>query len=75
MREFDAPCTVYVVSDFAEGAGRLWWIALEMVIAKAASIEAEIAGVAVRLDTGSPSAKQAGAATAMWNGFRRVDAT
>jgi hypothetical protein len=24
---------VYVASDFAEGTGRLWWIALEMVIA------------------------------------------
>ena len=40
MREFDAPLTVYVASDFAEGIGRLWWIALEMVIARAASIEA-----------------------------------
>ena len=29
MREFDAPFTVYVTSDFAEGTGRLWWIALE----------------------------------------------
>ena len=46
MREFDAPFTVYVASDFAEGTGRLWWIALEMVIAKASSIEAEIGGVA-----------------------------
>ena len=41
MREFDAPFTVYVASDFAEGIGRLWWIALEMVIAKASSIEAD----------------------------------
>ena len=33
MREFDAPFTVYVASDFAEGTGRLWWVALERVIA------------------------------------------
>ena len=39
MREFDAPFTVYVTSDFAEGTGRLWWVALERVIAKASSIE------------------------------------
>src|SRR4030081_1182300 len=51
MREFDAPFTVYVASDFAEGSGRLWWVALEMALAKAQSIEAEIGGVAVRLDT------------------------
>jgi peptidoglycan/xylan/chitin deacetylase (PgdA/CDA1 family) len=59
MREFGAPLTVYVASDFAEGIGRLWWIALEMVIAKASSIEVEIGGTHVRLDTGSPAAKQA----------------
>ncbi|MEA2956662.1 MAG: hypothetical protein QOJ58_2162, partial [Alphaproteobacteria bacterium] len=51
MREFDAPFTVYVASDFAQGTGRLWWVALEMVIAKARSIEVEIGGVAMRLDT------------------------
>ena len=45
MREFDAPFTVYVASDFAEGTGRLWWIALERAIARASSIEAGIGGV------------------------------
>src|SRR5664279_5361654 len=50
MREFDAPMTVYVASDFAEGIGRLWWIALEMVIAGASVIEAKIGDVATRLD-------------------------
>src|SRR5882757_1384778 len=59
MREFDAPMAVYVASDFAEGIGRLWWIALEMVIAKTAAIEITIGGVALRLDTSTPAAKQA----------------
>jgi peptidoglycan/xylan/chitin deacetylase (PgdA/CDA1 family) len=59
MREFDAPMTVYVASDFAEGIGRLWWIALEMVIARTATVEATIGGVALRLDTSTPSAKLA----------------
>jgi len=58
MREFAAPFTMFVTSDFAEGTGRLWWIALETVIAQACSIEAEIGGVAVRLDTSTPAAKQ-----------------
>src|SRR5204863_274217 len=119
MREFDAPLTVYVASDFAEGTGRLWWVALERVIAKASAIEAPIGGVVTSFDTSTPAAKQAafdrlhdwlrarpgehdqqreisalqrvslngnyqderiipvltsGAATAMWNGFRRIDA-
>jgi peptidoglycan/xylan/chitin deacetylase (PgdA/CDA1 family) len=59
MREFNAPFTVHVASDFAEGLGRLWWIALEMLIAKASSIEADISGVATRLDTSTPAAKEA----------------
>jgi peptidoglycan/xylan/chitin deacetylase (PgdA/CDA1 family) len=59
MREFDAPFTVYVASDFAEGTGRLWWVALEMVVAKAQTIEVEIGGAAVRLDAGTVDAKQA----------------
>jgi peptidoglycan/xylan/chitin deacetylase (PgdA/CDA1 family) len=59
LREFDAPSTVFVASDFAEGSGRLWWIALEMVIAKASRIEVEIGGAAVRFDTTTPAAKQA----------------
>jgi len=59
MRGFDAPFTVYVVSDFAEGRGRLWWISLERVIAGASAVEAEIGGIATRLDTSTPAAKQA----------------
>jgi peptidoglycan/xylan/chitin deacetylase (PgdA/CDA1 family) len=59
MREFDAPFTVYVASDFAQGVGHLWWIALELVIARASSIEAEIGGIATRLDTSTPATKQA----------------
>src|SRR6202030_3587381 len=59
MREFDAPFTVYVASDFAQGSGHLWWIALEMVIARASSIAVEIGGVATRLETATPAAKQA----------------
>jgi peptidoglycan/xylan/chitin deacetylase (PgdA/CDA1 family) len=59
MREFGAPFTVHVASDFAEGVGHLWWIALEMLIAKTSSIEADIAGVATRLDTSTPAAKAA----------------
>ena len=59
MREFDAPLTVYVASDFAEGCGRLWWIALERVIGRADIVDANIGGVATRLDASTPAAKQA----------------
>jgi peptidoglycan/xylan/chitin deacetylase (PgdA/CDA1 family) len=58
MAEFDAPFTVYVTSDFAEGIGGLWWIALELVVARASHIEARIGDVATRLETGTTAAKQ-----------------
>jgi peptidoglycan/xylan/chitin deacetylase (PgdA/CDA1 family) len=59
MREFDAPLTLLVASDLAQGVGHLWWITLEMVIARAASIEVEIEGVGTRLDTSTAARKQA----------------
>jgi peptidoglycan/xylan/chitin deacetylase (PgdA/CDA1 family) len=59
MREFDAPLTVYVVSDFAEGTGRLWWVALERAIAAASSVEIPLGGNRTRLDTSTAAAKQA----------------
>jgi peptidoglycan/xylan/chitin deacetylase (PgdA/CDA1 family) len=59
MRQFDAPFTVYVASDFAQGIGRLWWVALERVVARADRIEANIGGVAVNLDATHAVAKQA----------------
>ncbi|MGC1529373.1 MAG: polysaccharide deacetylase family protein [Bradyrhizobium sp.] len=58
MREFDAPFTVYVASDFAQGTGNLWWVALESAIAEASTVEAEINGVATRIDTSTLSAKR-----------------
>ncbi len=59
LREFDAPATVYVTSDFAEGRGRLWWVALEAVIARAEQIDVQIGNAALRLDATTPAAKQA----------------
>jgi peptidoglycan/xylan/chitin deacetylase (PgdA/CDA1 family) len=59
MREFEAPFTMYAASDFAEGTGRLWWIALETVIARTSSVEAKIGGITSRFETGTTAAKQA----------------
>ena len=59
LREFDAPLAVYVASDFADGTGRLWWTALEAVIAKAEQIDVRIGNSELRLDATTPVAKQA----------------
>lgn len=58
MREQNAPFTVYVASDFAEGRGHLWWVALERVIAHADTIDIKRDGATLRLDTSDEAAKQ-----------------
>lgn len=58
MREHNAPLTVYVATDFADGTGRLWWVALERVIARADSIEIMRDGAAVRIEARDAAAKQ-----------------
>jgi peptidoglycan/xylan/chitin deacetylase (PgdA/CDA1 family) len=58
MREYDAPFTVYVANDFANGSGHLWWVALERVIASTERIDSMIGDTAVRLDTRTVEQKQ-----------------
>jgi len=59
MRDHNAPFTVYVASDFAEGSGRLWWVALERVIARASAIDIERDGATLSLDAHDADTKQA----------------
>ena len=59
MREFDAPLTVYVASDFAEGTGRLWWVALERVDRQGVLDRGQRSATsATRLDASTVAAKQ-----------------
>ncbi len=59
MREFAAPLAVYVASDFAQGTGRLWWVALERAIAATNSLDMTIDGTHVRIECSTPITKQA----------------
>ena len=59
LREFDAPCIVYAVSDFAAGKGRLWWVALERLVATAEAIEVEMHGRKMHLQAKTPAQKEA----------------
>lgn len=63
MREYEAPFTVYVAGDFASGTGRIWWVALERLIARADYLETRICGETVRLDCRDTSAKSDAFAT------------
>ncbi len=59
LREFDAPATVYVASDFAEGRGRLWWVALERLIGSNDHITVTIDGGEQRFETATIEDKRA----------------
>ncbi len=41
LKKYEAPFTVYVPSDFAEGRGELWWLALERIISQVEQLEIE----------------------------------
>lgn len=58
MRQFGAPFTVYVTSDFASGTGRIWWVALERLIARADTLEVAIDGTPARIDCRGSAAKR-----------------
>lgn len=59
FEEFEAPFTVYVTSDFAEGRGRLWWITLQRLIAGRDRIEADIGTETFVFECATPVTKQA----------------
>ena len=52
-----APFTAYVTTNFAEGAGRLWWIELEAAIARLERIEIETGGEPFTAKAASASEK------------------
>jgi peptidoglycan/xylan/chitin deacetylase (PgdA/CDA1 family) len=69
MRDYAAPFTVYVTSDFAAGTGRLWWLALERLIARADVLDVPIGRQSTRLVCGNAAAKNEAFATMLgWLG-------
>lgn len=58
MRKHNVPMAVYVPSDFADGTGDLWWLALENAIRQASKIDIEIAGEHFCLPTQTTAEKK-----------------
>lgn len=57
LKRHGVPFTVYIASDFADGKGDLWWLALEDIVRHATSIEAPIVGRSVGFETATTSQK------------------
>ncbi len=68
----EAPFTVYVPSDYPQGRGTLWWLALERVIAQHNKIELEIDGAWQTFDTDEVECKNAAFERLYWR-LRAMD--
>ena len=66
LKRHGVPMTVYVASDFADGRGKLWWLTLEAVIAKASELAVTIADERVAVSCGSAEEKQKAFDTLYW---------
>lgn len=58
FRRHGAPFTIYVPSDYADGKGQLWWVALERIIAGKAVVEVDLGDGPQMLASDSPAQKQ-----------------
>ncbi len=57
LERHQAPFVSYVTTDFADGAGRLWWVELEEAVARLDRIEIEVGGEPFRASASSESEK------------------
>jgi peptidoglycan/xylan/chitin deacetylase (PgdA/CDA1 family) len=74
FKAHNLPFTVYVPTDYADGRGDLWWLALEKVIVKVKALSVKIDGVQRRLRCGTPAEKDAAFHTVYW-WLRGIDET
>jgi peptidoglycan/xylan/chitin deacetylase (PgdA/CDA1 family) len=66
LKSCEAPFTIYVPTSFPERRGRLWWLALELVIARNDSIVVAVGGKERRFQCASPGQKRETYETIYW---------
>ena len=58
FKRYGIPFTVYVPADYADGAGDLWWLALEAALARIDLVDIEFEGVSRRHGCATPASKE-----------------
>ncbi len=66
LKRHDAPFAIFVASRFADGAGDLWWIALERAIAASHHLETAIDGTAYSFALTDDASRQDAFAGLYW---------
>jgi len=74
FKRHNLPFAIYVPTDYADGRGDLWWLALEKVIVKVNALSVKIDGQQRRLRCGTPAEKDAAFDTVYW-WLRGIDET
>jgi peptidoglycan/xylan/chitin deacetylase (PgdA/CDA1 family) len=74
FKRHNLPFAIYVPTDYADGRGDLWWLALEKVIVKVNALSVKIDGQQRRLRCGTPAEKDAAFSTVYW-WLRGIDET
>lgn len=66
FQRHQAPFTVFVPSDFADGRGDLWWVKLEVAIEAVDHVDVRLDGVHQRLPTATREQKDAAFSRIYW---------
>jgi hypothetical protein len=76
FKRHNLPFAVYVPTDYADGRGDLWWLALEKVIVQVDALSMKIDGSLRRLRCGTPAEKDATFQAIYWwlRGIDEADA-
>lgn len=74
FRRYGAPYAVYAPTDYIDGRGELWWLALEMAIGKLRLVECTIEGEALSLPAATVADKDAAYHAIYWR-LRKIDET
>jgi peptidoglycan/xylan/chitin deacetylase (PgdA/CDA1 family) len=66
FKRHNLPFAIYVPTDYPDGRGDLWWLALEKVIMEVNALNVRIAGVPRRLPCTTPAEKDAAFHVVYW---------
>jgi peptidoglycan/xylan/chitin deacetylase (PgdA/CDA1 family) len=66
FKRHNLPFAIYVPTEYVDGYGDLWWLALEKVIARVEALSVKLGGVQRRLRCNTPAAKDAAFQTIYW---------
>ena len=74
FRRYGAPYTIYAPTDYIDGNGDLWWLALERAIAQLDRISCRIDGIDLTMPSATLAEKDSAYHTLYWR-LRKIDET